>query len=65
MSRYHITLTERETREALTEWAQNHLFPHNTIGEVVYFTHDLLTGFTTIELSQPLPLDEDIEGAAV
>lgn len=65
MSRYHVTLTNREMREALTEWVQNHLFPHRTIGEVVYFTHDLLTGMTTLELSQPLPLDEDIEGAAV
>jgi hypothetical protein len=65
MSRYHVTLNEREAREAFTEWVQEHLFPNRSIGEVVYFNQDLLTGMVTVELSQPIPLDDDFEGAAV
>lgn len=65
MNDYHVTLTEKEAREAFAEWVQNHLFPNRTVGEVVYFNHDLVTGYVVVEMSMPLPMDDEFEGAAV
>lgn len=67
MKKYHVTLTNAEVREALRDWVSSNLHPNHTIGNVVYFSHDLLTGYTTVEFSYPLPdaEDTDFEGAAV
>lgn len=55
MSRYHVVLSDAQVREALGEYVQNHHYPHRTIGNVVYFTHDLITGSMGVEFSYPLP----------
>lgn len=59
--RYHELMTETEVREALREWLQSHRFPNRSIGNVVYFSHDLMTGTMTVETSYPLPSDDDEE----
>lgn len=64
--RYHTTMTDAEVREALHDWLQANRYPTHTLGQIVYFSHDLLTGVTTVETAFPLPRDEnDFEGAAV
>lgn len=61
MNRYHEVMTEAEVREALREWLQDNRYPNRTIGKVVYFSHDLMTGSVTVETSYPLPSDDDEE----
>lgn len=58
MSRYHVTMTEVEVKEALRDWLEIHRYPVTTIGDVVYFSYDLMTGEMLVELSKPLPLDD-------
>jgi hypothetical protein len=57
--KYHAAMTETEVKQALTEWLQRERYPLRTIGKVVYFSHDLLTGTTTVEMNFPLPDDEE------
>jgi hypothetical protein len=61
MNEYHVWLTEKDARKAFAEWVQNHLYPTRTVGDVVYFSHDLKTGEVLLEMSMPLPHDEDEE----
>lgn len=58
MSRYLKTLTEAEVREALTDWLQAR-YSNRTAPNVVYFSHDLLTGTVLIETNTPIPAEED------
>ena len=58
MSRYHVTLTNEQVRKALHQFIQDELYPNRTVGDAVYFSHDLMTGEMLVELSYPLPLDE-------
>lgn len=59
MSRYHVTLTDEQVRKALHRFIQDELYPNRTVGNAVYFSHDLITGTMLVELSYPLPPDED------
>lgn len=59
--KYHAAMTETEVKQALTDWLQRERYPLNTIGKVVYFSHDLMTGTTTVEMSFPLPDDGEEE----
>lgn len=63
---YHTTMTDAEVREALHDWLQARRYPTYTLGKIVYFSHDLITGNVTVELAYPLPEENtEIEGAAV
>ena len=57
--KYHAAMTETEVKQALTDWLQRERYPLKTIGKVVYFSHDLTTGTTTVEMNFPLPDDEE------
>jgi hypothetical protein len=57
--KYHAAMTDTEVKQALTEWLQRERYPLRTIGKVVYFSHDLMTGTTTVEMNFPLPDDEE------
>lgn len=59
MSRYHVTLTDEQVRRALHQFIQDELYPNRTVGNPVYFSHDLITGTMLVELSYPIPEDED------
>ena len=59
MSRYHVTLTDEQVRKALHRFIQDELYPNRTVGNAVYFSHDLITGTLLVELSYPLPPEED------
>lgn len=59
MSRYHVTLTDEQVRKALHRFIQDELYPNRTVGNAVYFSHDLITGTVLVELSYPLPPEEE------
>lgn len=59
MSRYHVTLTDEQVRKALHRFIQDELYPNRTVGNAVYFSHDLITGTMLVELSYPLSPEEE------
>jgi len=58
-SRYHVTLTDEQVRRALHQFIQDELYPNRTVGKPVYFSYDLMNASMLVELSYPLPTEED------
>lgn len=55
MNRYHVSLSEKSVREALADYIQKEGYPHLSRNEVVYFSHDLITGEMLVEMAYPIP----------
>lgn len=67
MNHYHVSLSEKAVREALADYIHKELYPNHSRNEVVYFSHDLITGETLVEMARPIPVNntDDFEGAAI